>query len=162
MPARRRVGETPIARRTFDKIASSDGDDDDGAEAEADDDEDGSASLGAPGCATARARRVVVRRRLRAILSDLNARAGDAAGRVAAPAQIAKDDVVVRKTNRQFGLDVSVGLFALHQDIAEKDNAVAIVQSEAVGSLGGDGGDAEAEQGRDKQGKCGAFHFGMA
>ena len=84
MPARRRVGETPIARRTFDKIASSDGDDDDGAEAEADDDEDGSASLGAPGCATARARRVVVRRRLRAILSDLNARAGDAAARIAA------------------------------------------------------------------------------
>jgi hypothetical protein len=84
MPARRRVGETPIARRTFDKIASSDGDDDDGAEAEADDDEDGSASLGAPGCATARARRGVVRRRLRAILSDLNARAGDAAARIAA------------------------------------------------------------------------------
>ena len=52
------------------------------------------------------------------------------ADRVAAPAQVAEDQVLVGIADRQQRLEVSIALVAFDQGVADQDDAVAVLQLE--------------------------------
>src|SRR5260370_1775510 len=80
------------------------------------------------------------------------ASAGFAPDGVAAPAEIAKRDVLVRVGGGQGGFPVAVALLALDQCAADQNDAVAVLEFEFVG-----GGDGEWDQ-KDRDEKKTAEH----